>query len=97
VTDIRIQVRAGQQVNLEEKLKTIQKLDRHTFTGTVARYVIKRDEACTTVQILLFWKSTELPDETTRKQDLVLFQEELTDVLDWETAQSSTHEVIIHT
>lgn len=97
MTDIRVQVRAGQQAKLEEKLKTIQKLDRHTFPGTVARYVIKSDEALATVQILLIWKSTEMPDETTRQQDLMLFQEELADVLDWATAQSSTHEVIIHT
>jgi hypothetical protein len=97
MTDIHLQVRAGREIQLEEKLKKILKLDRHTFPGSVARYVIKCDEAFTSVQILLFWKSTEMPDDTTRKQDLMLFQEELADELDWATVQSSTHEVLIHT
>ncbi len=97
VTDIRVPVRAGQQAKLLEQLKAIQRLDQHTFPGTVARYVIKSDETLTAVQILLIWKSTEMPDEAIRKQDLAQFQEELADVLDWEAAQYSTHEAIIHT
>ena len=63
----------------------------------MARYVIKSDEALTAVQILLIWKSTEMPDEAMRKQDLAQFQERLADVLDWEIAQYNTHEAIIHT
>ncbi len=97
VTEIRVPVRAGQQATLVKKLRSIQKLDEHTFPGTVARYVVKSDEALTALQILLIWKSTEMPDETTRKHDLELFQEELADVLEWETAQYSTNEAIIHT
>ncbi len=97
VTDIHVQVRLGQQARLVEKLKAIQKLDQHTFPGTVARYVVKGDATLKTLQILLIWKTTEMPDETTRKQDFVMFQEELADVLDWETAQTNTNEVIIQT
>src|SRR6266516_1858504 len=44
-TDIHVQVRAGQQERLVEKLKAIQKAGRHTFPGTVARYVIKGEDA----------------------------------------------------
>jgi excisionase family DNA binding protein len=97
VTDIHVQVRLGQQAGLMEKLKAIQKLDQHIFPGTIARYVVKGDEDLKTVQILLVWKTTEMPDETMRKQDFVMFQEELADVLDWETAQINTNEVIIQT
>ena len=97
VTDIRIQVRTGQQAALVKKLKTIQKLDEHTFPGTIARYVVKTDDSLTALQILLIWKSTEMPDEAVRKRDLELFQEELADVLDWETVQYSMNEAIIHT
>jgi len=97
VTDIRVEVRRGQQAKLVEKLKAIQKLDKYTFPGTVARYVIKGDEALTALQIVLIWKSTEMPDESTRKQDLALLQEELADVLHWDTAHYSTNEAIIHT
>ena len=97
VTDIHVPVRSGQQATLLKKLRTIQKLDEHTFPGTVARYVVKSDEALTALQILFIWKSTEMPDETTRNHDLEQFQEELSDVLEWETAQYSTNEAIMHT
>src|SRR5712691_9038956 len=70
VTDIHVRVRVGQEAKLVEKLKTIQKLDSHTFPGTVARYVVKGDAALATVQILLIWKSTEMPDEATCQQEL---------------------------
>jgi hypothetical protein len=38
-----------------------------------------------------------MPDESTHKQALTAFQEELADELDWETAQYDTNEAIIHT
>ena len=97
ITDIRVPVRAGQQAKLIEKLKAIQKGDRHTFQGTVARYVVKGDEELTAVEIVLIWKSTEMPTEARRKEDLDLFQEELADVLDWQAARYVSNEVIIHT
>src|SRR6266536_3082582 len=97
LTDIFVPVCPGQDEQLLEKLKAIQKSDRHIFPGTVARYVVKADEMLTRVQILLVWKSTEMPNETKRAEDLALFQAELADVLDWEAAQWSTNEVIIHT
>ena len=97
ITNIRVPVRVGQQGKLVEKLKAIQKQDSHTFSGTVARYVTKGDADFTSMQILLIWKSTEMPGEARRKQDLALFQEELAEVLDWEAAQYSTNEAIIHT
>src|SRR6266446_26771 len=97
VTDIHVPVRAGQQTTLLKKLRTIQKHDEHTFLGTVARYVVKSDESLTALQILLIWKSTEMPDEAARKHDLALFQEQLADVLIWEQAQYSTNEALIHT
>lgn len=97
ITDIRVPVRVGQQAKLIEKLKAIQKGDRHTFPGTVARYVVKGDEGLASVEIVLIWKSTEMPAEARRKQDLDLFQEELADVLDWQAAQYNSNDVIIHT
>jgi excisionase family DNA binding protein len=97
ITNIRVPVRVGQQAQLIEKLKAIQKGDSHTFPGTVGRYVVKGDEGLTSIEIILVWKSTEMPAEARRKQDLDLFQEELADVLDWQAARYDSHEVIIHT
>jgi hypothetical protein len=48
------------------------------------------------VQIALVWKSTEMPAEAKRKQDLDLFREELADVLDWQATRSTFNEVLIH-
>jgi len=80
-----------------EKLRAIQKGDRHTFPGTAARYVVKGDAALTNAQILLIWKTTEMPDEATHRRNLAALQEELADMLNWEKAQYNTNEVLLHT
>jgi len=97
VTDIHVQVRTGQQEKLLEKLTAIQKAGQYTFPGTVARYIIKGNDALTALRVLLVWKDTEMPEEAIRQQDLAAFQEEMADVLDWESAQYYTNEAIIHT
>jgi excisionase family DNA binding protein len=96
-TEIQVRVRAGKQPELLEKLHAIQEANRHTFPGTIARYLIKSDEALTSVQFVLIWKDTEMPDETARQHDLEALQEELADVLDWETAHSTTYETLMYT
>jgi len=88
-TEMRVRVRAGKQPELLEKLQAIQEANRHTFPGTIARYLIKGDEALNSVQVVLIWKDTEMPDEAV--------QEELADVLDWETARYSTSEALMYT
>jgi excisionase family DNA binding protein len=95
-TDIYVQVRS-QQGSLVEKLKAIQRADQHIFPGTVARYVVKGNPELTTVHFFFVWKDIEIPVDIMSKNDFVAFQEELTDVLDWATAQYSTNEMIIHT
>jgi hypothetical protein len=96
-TDIRVQVRSGQQEKLLEKLQLLQQAERHTFSGTVARYVLKGDKKLTTLHFFLVWKDTDTPDEETRRRDLTALKDELADVLDWRTAQEHTDEVILHT
>ena len=59
--------------------------------------LFKEDIFPPTVSILLVWKDTEMPDEATRERYLAMFQEELADVLDWDTARMSTKEGIIYT
>ena len=97
VTEIQVSVRAGQQDRLAEKLKEIQQANRHTFPGTIARYIIKGNPDLTSVHLILVWKDTEMPDESTRKQNLKALQEELSDVLIWGQAQYCTNEALIHT
>ncbi len=95
--DIEVQVLLGQQALLTEKLHAIQQNNLHTFPGTLARYVLKDSPSFTTVSIWLIWRDTEMPDEATRERDLEAFKAELSDVLDWETAQISFKEGLIYT
>ncbi len=95
--DIHVHIREGQQEKLLEKLQAIYKGQRHTFPGTIQRYVFKDEKSPPAVSIWLIWKDTEMPDEITREKNLAAFKTELADVLDWETAQISTKESIIYT
>jgi excisionase family DNA binding protein len=96
-TEMQVPVRTGKQEELLHKLAAIQGANRHTFPGTIARYLIKGDEALTCVHIVLLWKDTDMPDETTRQHDLEALQDELADVLDWETAHTTTNETLLYT
>jgi len=96
-TELRISVRPGQQQRLVEKLETMRKEKRHTFPGTIERYLIKEDEDFTKVKLWLIWKDTEMPDKEMRSQHLEAFKADLADVLDWETVQDSSGEALLYT
>ena len=95
--DIEVRVLPGQQDVLTEKLHTIQQSNLYIFPGTLARYVLKDNPSFTTVSIWLIWRDTEMPDEAIRERELAAFKTELSDVLDWETAQVSFKEGLIYT
>lgn len=95
--DIHVQVRTGRQEQLLEKLKVIYKGQKHTFPGTIQRYVFRDNNFPITVSIWLIWKDTEMPDEATRERNLDAFKAELADILDWETAEINMKEGIIYT
>jgi len=96
-TEIQVPVCAGQQDRLVEKLAEIQQTNRHTFPGTIARYVVKGDQELSSLHFFLVWKDTEMPDESTRERGLKALRDELADVLDWGRAQYSTNEALMHT
>ena len=95
--DIRVRISAGQQMRLIERLNTILEAQRHLFPGTMQRYVFEEDTEPKHVIISLIWKDTEMPDESAIQQELKPLQAELADVLDWDTAQYTTKQAIIHT
>lgn len=95
--DIHVQARAGQRARLVERFNDIQEAQRHLFHGTMQRYVFEDDSDPTRVIISLIWKDTELPDERTLQEELVTFQNELADLLDWSTAHYTKKQAIIHT
>ena len=95
--DIRVRISAGQQNRLIERLNTILEAQRHLFPGTMQRYVFEEDTEPKHVIISLIWKDTEMSDESAIQQELKPLQAELADVLDWNTAQYTTKQAIIHT
>jgi excisionase family DNA binding protein len=95
--DIRVRISAGQQNRLIVRLNTILEAQRHLFPGTMQRYVFEEDTEPKHVIISLIWKDTEMPDESAIQQELKPLQAELADVLDWDTAQYTTKQAIIHT
>jgi hypothetical protein len=78
---------------LREGVQTLRK----KASGKVAVYVIKPGASLTSVKIWLIWKDNEMPDEATREKAFEEFRSEFADVLDWETAQSSTGEAVLYT
>jgi len=95
-TEIVVQIQDDRYEALLEMLQEIREEKRHTFRGTIARYVLINEDA-TIAKIWLVWKDTEMPDETTRQKELDAFKTEFADVLNWETAQYSNDEGIIYT
>ncbi len=84
-------------VCLVEKLNAILEDQRYLFPGTMQRYVFEEDAEPKNLIISLIWKDTEMPDESAIQHDLKPLQAELADVLDWDTAQYTTKQAIIHT
>lgn len=95
--DIHVRVRAGQRTRLIERFKNIQEARQHLFRGTMQRYIFEDEADSMQVVISLIWKDTELPDERTLQEELVTFQNELADLLDWSTAHYTKKRAIIHT
>jgi hypothetical protein len=60
------------------------------------RYVFEKETEPKYIVFSLIWKDTEMPDESVIHQDLKPLQAELADELDWDTAQSTTTQAIIH-
>ena len=94
---ISVQLRAGQRDGLQQKLEAIRKMKQHLFPGTVMRYVAASGASFERVLLLLIWRGTVLPDESTREGALEEFQRSLDDVLDWSTAQYEYGQVLMHT
>lgn len=75
----------------------MQKAGNFVFPGTMARYILEADEQSSSIQILLLWKSTEIPIEAVRQTQLALFQKSFEDVLDWQTVQIKMTNALTYT
>jgi len=96
-TLILVQIQPGKQDALIQRLEEIRQGRLHLFPGTVARYIIESDTIPGEIQILLVWRSSVMPDQATREEALKVFQQALSDVLNWSSAQYNGGKVIMHT
>lgn len=94
---IYVQMRQGQEEQLTQLVQAIHDEQRHRFTGTMARYILKSSTTPDLVTISLLWKSNEIPNEQIRQRDLEAFKAEFASVLDWETARIEENEGLLYT
>jgi excisionase family DNA binding protein len=88
MTTITVQIR-----NYTVLLLRLERIRRHTFPGTVARYITESGQQIT---ISLVWKRAIMPNETMREQALEALKQELADILDWSTAQYAHSKILMH-
>lgn len=96
-TSILVRIRTSQRDRLLARLEEMRRERRHLFPGTIARYILERARHPDHIEILLLWRNTAMPDNETYNQWLDAFQQSLSDVLDWDTAQYDSGKIIMHT
>jgi excisionase family DNA binding protein len=94
---IYVKMRQGQEERITQLVQEIHDEQRHRFTGTMARYILKSSTTPDLVTISLLWKSNEIPNEQIRQRDLEAFKAEFASVLDWETARIEENEGLLYT
>jgi hypothetical protein len=76
----------------------MKKKKQHLFPGTVVRYIMTDSDSPERVFLLLLvWRGTVIPDETTRDAAIEDFQRSFDDVVDWSTAEYEYGQVLMHT
>jgi excisionase family DNA binding protein len=96
MTLVTVQTREGRQDTLMQKLEEMRRRGQYIFPGTIVRSIVSSETNPGQAIILLIWRGTVMPDETKRAQELEAFQQALTDVVDWSTAQYNNGRVLMH-
>src|SRR5712692_5127346 len=96
-TTILVQMRGNHLAELLKRLEEMKEEEQYFFPGTVARFIVKSETVPGQVEISFIWRSTVMPNEQAREQGLEEFRQALADVLDWNTAQYSKGQVLMHT
>jgi excisionase family DNA binding protein len=95
-TSVILQVREGKLDEFRRVLDEIRRKKDHLFPGTIARYILGSSNAPGHVEIVLIWRISIMPDETSRQQALEAFKQSLEDVVDWATARYDDGTVFMH-
>lgn len=97
MTQILLRIRPGQADALNRKLEEIRRESKHSFPGTVARYIANSQVDQDSVQVMLIWRGTVMPSDEKRDAALKELREELKDVLDWDNAHIEMLKIMMHT
>lgn len=97
VTSVVVQIQDGQQDALMQRLDRIRQEGTLAFPGTVARFIIASETIPGQIEISLIWRQAVMPGQLQCEQALEAFRQELTDVLDWNTARYNNGKVLMHT
>jgi excisionase family DNA binding protein len=97
---ICVQVCAGQYERVLPTLQAIKQTQELLFPGTCTRYIIEcpanANEPGSSLELVLIWRRSAMPDASAREQALEEFRQAFADVLDWETARYREGEVLLH-
>jgi excisionase family DNA binding protein len=96
-TSIFVPVRIDQLERLRQRLEELKQDSEYLFPGTVARYILLSKTHPGNIEVLLIWRSSLMPDEITRRQELDDFRQALADMLDWPNASYDEGQALFHT
>lgn len=96
LTTITVHIRQGQSERLAQKLDEIRTAGKHCIPGTVARYIMQSATCPGEVQIMLLWRSANLPSAEEREAALAALRDDLAEILDWETTVYRESQVVMH-
>lgn len=95
-TVIRVRMRPHCQEPLEKQLEALKQDDRFLFPGTVSRFIRGSEAHPERIEIFLVWRSTAAPSKEDREEQIRALQQELNDVLDWNTAEYDHGPILLH-
>jgi excisionase family DNA binding protein len=96
LTTIHVRVRPGGEALLEEIIEDFRVAKRHQLEGTSARYIGRIEEDPALVVMLLLWRGAGLPPEELRQRAIEAFSADLSQALDWSTADIVERRVLLH-
>ena len=97
-TSVEADMREGaSEEEFVRALEQIKHSEGHLFEGTIARYIMSDERDLRRVHFLLIWRETVMPTTDDIERALAALGRELSEVLSWESARSSTQRIWMHT
>lgn len=97
LTQVSVEVQAGQRQALEQRLAQIHLSNRHQLPGTIARYIAWEPRPSTRVKMVFIWRRAAMPPEGERGAALKALWDELDDLLAWKTMVIQECDMLLHT